>query len=166
LSTQLDLILNQVFLGPDFSKYPFKNLSDVPPSLTKLMFFVHVLNTTNQYFYFSESAPRLPLPFRVFSPLPRQERGTDYLTSDHEEGPRPYDRPKVEQTIRDIQTMYVSWQAPHTQQPSFGAGVPASGFMQSLYLGPSWGAGGNSARRHDWYKSTVWEYWIPGCLSE
>jgi hypothetical protein len=65
-----------------------------------------------------------------------------------------------------MQTAYGSWKAPHALQPSFGAGVPASGFRQNRYLGPSWGAGGNSARRHDWYKSTVWEYWIPGCLAE
>jgi hypothetical protein len=28
------------------------------------------------------------------------------------------------------------------------------------------GAGGNSYRRWQWNKSTAWEYWIPGCLSE
>jgi hypothetical protein len=73
---------------------------------------------------------------------------------DHEEGPRPYDRPEVVQTIRDIQTVYDSWEVPHTLKPSFGAGVPVSGFSQNRYLGPSWGPVGNSARRHDWYKST------------
>jgi hypothetical protein len=41
-----------------------------------------------------------------------------------------------------------------------------SGFRQNRYLGPIWGTVGNSARRHDWYKSTVWEYWIPGWLTE
>ncbi len=33
LKNTVRLILNQVFLGPGFSKYPFKNLSDVPPFL-------------------------------------------------------------------------------------------------------------------------------------
>jgi hypothetical protein len=37
---------------------------------------------------------------------------------------------------------------------------------RNCYLGPRWDAGGDSARRNDWYKSTVWEYWIPGCLTE
>jgi hypothetical protein len=37
-------------------------------------------------------------------------------------------------------------------QSSFREGVPASGFRQNRYLGPSWGAGGNSAHRHDWSK--------------
>ncbi len=41
-----------------------------------------------------------------------------------------------------------------------------SGSRQNRYLGPSWGADGNNTRRHDWYKSTVWDHWIPGCLPE
>jgi hypothetical protein len=81
---------------------------------------------------------------------------------DHEEGPRPYDRPEVVQVIRDIQTTYGSWQTPHAQQPSFGEGVPVSGFSQNRYLGPIWGVDGNNTQRQDWYKLTVWEYWIPG----
>jgi hypothetical protein len=85
---------------------------------------------------------------------------------DHEEGPRSYDRPEVVQAIKDMQTAYGSWQPPHVLQPSFGTGVPVSGFSQNRYLGPNWGTDGNSALRHDWYKSTVWEYWIPGCLTE
>ncbi len=39
-------------------------------------------------------------------------------------------------------------------------------FRQHRYLVPRWGADGNNAHKHDWYKSTVWEYWIPGCLTE
>jgi hypothetical protein len=85
---------------------------------------------------------------------------------DREEGPRPYDRPEVVQSIRDMQTVYGSWKVPHTLQPSFGTGVPTSGFRQNRFLGPIWGDDGNSALRHDWYKSTEWEYWIPGCLTE
>ncbi len=57
---------------------------------------------------------------------------------DHEEVPRPYNRPEVVQSIRDIQTVYDSWQVPHAQQPSFGTGVPVSGLRQNRYLGPSW----------------------------
>ena len=34
------LFLNQVFWGPGFSKYPFQNLPDVPPFLTKYLYFV------------------------------------------------------------------------------------------------------------------------------
>jgi hypothetical protein len=64
---------------------------------------------------------------------------------DHEEVPRPYDRP---------------------EQPSFGTGVPASGFRQNRYLGPSWGVVINNTHLDDWYKSNTWEYWITSCLTE
>ncbi len=149
------------------------------------------MSNTNQCFYFSESDPPGVLPVvrsgtgyclfvlgdhvmfqSVYTNPPssasyfvtRRHRCFMWRGSnrDHEEVPRPYDRPEVVQTIRDIQTVYGSWETPHAQKSSFGAGVPTSGFRQNRYLGPSWDAGGNIAHRHDWYKSTVGEYWIPG----
>ena len=81
LFTTLRMFLNQTLLDQNFSKYSFQNRSDVPPFLTKPMFFVqyNALNTTNQCFYFSETVSSLSLPFPVFFPLTTQERGTTYL---------------------------------------------------------------------------------------
>ena len=57
-------------------------------------------------------------------------------------------------------------EVPHVKQPSFGTGVPVSGFRQNRYLGPSWGVVINNTHLDDWYKSITWEYWITSCLTE
>ena len=124
--------------------------------------------------------PRQPCPCPVVSPLPAHERCTAYLpwestscssqctpillpvlrilqlvNTDASCGGRhdaavagPYVRPEVLQAMMD--KAYGNWQAPGAQQPSFGVGVPAAGFRHNRYTGPRWGAGGNSARRHEW----------------
>lgn len=66
-----------------------------------------------------------------------------------ERGWIPDDDEEVDEAMREMETAYPSWQTPDAQQPSFGVGVPAAGFRQNRYLAPMWGAGGNSARRHD-----------------
>ncbi len=154
------LFLDQVFLGPGFQNTPSKIFLTVPcvpsgagtaaPSGAGYCRFAlgeHVMLQpvyTNPVSSVSYCATRRHRYFMC--------RG---WKRDREEGPRPYDRPEVVQTIRDMQTAYGSWKAPHALQPSFGGGVPASGFRQNRYLGPTWDADGNSAHRHDWYKSTA-----------
>lgn len=77
-----------------------------------------------------------------------------------------YDSPETVQAMRDMDTAYGSCAAPDTDQQRFGMGVPADGYRQNRYAAEVWGAGGNSSRRHNWAKSTAWEYWIPNCLAE
>ena len=66
--------------------------------------------------------------------------------------------------MRDLDTAYARRQG--TNAPWIGQGVPKAGHRTSRYLQFACGAGGNSYRRWQWNKSTAWEYWIPGCLSE
>jgi len=71
---------------------------------------------------------------------------------------------QARQAMRDLDTAYARRQG--TNAPWIGQGVPKAGHRTSRYLQFACGAGGNSYRRWQWNKSTAWEYWIPGCLSE
>jgi hypothetical protein len=70
------------------------------------------------------------------------------------------------QAMRDLETAYGRRQGSDSQRVWIGQGVPAAGHRVNRYLDPVFGAGGNISRRWEWNKSTAWEYWIPGCLSE
>jgi hypothetical protein len=71
-----------------------------------------------------------------------------------------------EQAMRDLETTYGRRQGRDAERVWIGQGIPAAGYRVNRYQGPAWGTGGNSSRRWEWNKSTAWEYWIPGCLSE
>jgi hypothetical protein len=68
--------------------------------------------------------------------------------------------------MRDLETAYGRWKGSDTQRVWIGEGVPAADHRVNRYLVPAFGTGGNNSRRWEWNKSTVWEYWIPDCLSE
>ena len=61
---------------------------------------------------------------------------------------------------------YGRWRGAGSSEPGPGRGVPRASFRCRRYLGAEFGANGASARRHAWQKSSLWEFWIPGCLSE
>ena len=58
--------------------------------------------------------------------------------SDDDEVLGPDDRAEMVQATRDMETVYDRREGPDD----------------------------NNTHRNDWYKSTMWEYWIPGCLTE
>ncbi len=79
----------------------------------------------------------------------------------------PYAEPSVMLTVMEqMDLAYGRWRGAGTSEPGPGRGVPRAGFRYRRYLGAQFGANGASARRHAWQKSSLWEFWIPGCLSE
>ena len=79
----------------------------------------------------------------------------------------PYAEPSVMLTVMEqMDLAYGRWRGAGTSEPGPGRGVPRAGFRCRRYLGAQFGANGASARRHAWQKSSLWEFWIPGCLSE
>jgi hypothetical protein len=68
--------------------------------------------------------------------------------------------------MEQMDQAYGRWAGAGHSQPGPGRGVPRAGFRCRKYLGAEFGASGASARRHAWEKSSLWEFWIPGCLSQ
>lgn len=68
--------------------------------------------------------------------------------------------------MEQMDQAYGRWPGAGHSQPGPGRGVPRAGFRCRKYLGAEFGASSASARRHAWEKSSLWEFWIPGCLSQ
>lgn len=80
-------------------------------------------------------------------------------------GPDP-DPVAMVEMMEQMDQAYGRWAGAGHSQPGPGRGVPRAGFRCRKYLGAEFGASCASARRHAWEKSSLWEFWIPGCLSQ
>ncbi len=112
-----------------------------------------------QMFCFCQSSTRLVLPVTSLAPGEDIMFRTLFVSSPSgqfvESRPRPH-RVKV-------------WKRVYDQV--LGPYVRSLTMLQVMermrrYLGPLFDVVRDSCRRHTWHKSRVWEYWIPGCLSE
>ena len=74
--------------------------------------------------------------------------------------------PNLLQEVRELVRRETLLQTAYGRPPQRGHGQRMVTTRALRFLDAKYGAGGASKRRLDWKQSSVWHYWIEGCLSD